>query len=110
MRNKAMIAASILAVLFLSACSPKIVYVPKEVFVPVATECPKPPVIPQRSYPVDQLTEADKGNYQKIAEAYSATVKMMTEDNKDLNKYLDVYRNHGESDADQSSQPTSEPR
>jgi hypothetical protein len=88
---------AVLIAISLSSCGwltkKEIVYVPKKVYVTVAAECPVPPEFIRKPYPADNLTSADKGNYQKIAESYALSIKMLKKDLDDLNSYLDVYRN-----------------
>lgn len=68
MKNKLILTFSIIA---LAGCSAN-----KLVYVPTPVKCPSPALIPEPVYPVDQLTDADKGNNQKVAMAYVQSYKL----------------------------------
>ena len=65
----------------------------KEVYIPVPAECPKPKDVIEPEYSINSLTEADKGNYQKIAKAYVNSYLKCKRYSKEQETLLDVYRN-----------------
>lgn len=63
----------------------------KVVKVPIII-CPVPEHSPIPVLAIDALVEADKGNWEKIAKSYAASIVRLEADNKKLRAQLEVYR------------------
>lgn len=91
--------ALLLMALFVSGCAttpePKIIIKREivEVKVPVAADCPEPPVLPERaSLPIRSLTKDDKKDFNKISESFVKSLIILDNENKKLRTIIESYR------------------
>lgn len=57
-------------------CEPVVKYEPIEVVIPVKAKCPEPKSIPKPNLPVNELSEEDIGDHEKVATQYAASLVM----------------------------------
>ncbi len=64
----------------------------QEVLVPVAAKCPEPDLIPPPELAINDLTEEDRGNFGKVADAYVLSLTACMSYAEQQKIILDGYR------------------
>lgn len=63
---------------------------PKEVFIPIVQECPKPPAIERPDLPISEIKDVDTAG--EVMEKYVRTFKVLNEYIKKLEEIIESYR------------------